>query len=366
MVTNYLIRGLILIASFTAVADVRLKDLARIEGARENALVGYGLVVGLNGTGDSSRNKATLQSLSNTLGNFGVNISESELSSRNSAAVMVTATMPPYAETGAHIDVQVASLGDARSLSGGTLLLTPLYGPDRALYALAQGAISVGGFRVDSFASSVQKNHVNVGMISRGATIEQPVASPAMNNRDITVLLNQPDYTTAERIVQAIKNDSGISTVAAIHPGRIEIQIPESMNTMAFVARLESISVVPDVDARVVVNERTGTIVAGSSVQLGAVSIAHGELRIEIDTKFHVSQPSFIGRANAGIETVTVPDTTISVQELQSGPVTMPAGATVGDLVSALHRIKLSTRDIITILQSIKSAGALHAELIIQ
>lgn len=367
MVKNHLVFIVLALFSMGSFADVRLKDLARIEGARENSLIGYGVVVGLSGSGDSARNKATLQSLANTLSNFGVKVTEADINSRNSAAVMITATLAPFAEVGGHLDVQVASLGDAKSLAGGTLLLTPLYGPDQRLYALAQGSVSVGGYRVDSFASSVQKNYPNVGIIARGATIEQTVERNVLSGSEISIILNQPDYTTADRIVKTIAAKTGLKNITAVHPGKVSVEVPENVSTMSFIASLESITVNPDVEARVVVNERTGTIVAGSNVQLGAVSIAHGELRIEIDTRFEVSQPThFFGRNLNGVETVTVPETEIRVSEKGMAPVNMSAGATVGDLVHALNSMKLSTRDVISILQSIKSAGALHAELVIQ
>lgn len=357
---------LLLSSVISADTGIRLKDLARVEGERELSLVGYGIVVGLSGTGDSSRNRATLQSVANTLRNFGIVVEESDLNSRNVAAVLVTAELPAYGETGDRIDLRVASSGDAKSLSGGTLILTPLYGPDRKLYALGQGALTVGGYQVDSFSNSTRKNHTTVGQITRGGTIERSSPNAKSAGNEINIILNNPDYTTANRVVNQIKRSANTRDVYAEHPGKIVLTLPESANVMAFIAQLESIRITPDVDARVVVNERTGTIVAGSNVVLGEVSIAHGDLRIEVETKFNVSQPQFVVRTGADVQSIVTPDTSIKVTEGASEPVTLPQGTTVGELVQALNRIKLSTRDTITILQSIKAAGALHAELIIQ
>lgn len=359
-----------------ASTGVRLKDMARIDAGHESALVGYGIVVGLAGSGDSARNRATLQSLSNTLANFGIRVTEEDLSARNTAAVMVTATLSPFAEIGDRVDVQVASIGDAKSLAGGTLILAPLYGPDQQLYALSQGPLAVGGYRIESFADSVQKNYPTVGRIPRGATVERvpprsPVATVEVKDgseqqtRTVGVVLNTPDYTTAQRLVSTVRNQLGIQA-RTLHPGKVEVTVAPGADVMELVSRLENLNVTPDQVARVVINERTGTIVAGSNVQLGEVSIAQGELQIVVKTEFLVSQPNFIGRSGAGVSTEVVPDTEITVQEQNDRTLTLNQGTTVGDLVLALQRIKLSTRDIISILQSIKTAGALHAELVIQ
>jgi flagellar P-ring protein precursor FlgI len=353
--------------SIAAASNVRLKDIARIANARENALVGYGIVVGLSGSGDSSRNRATLQTLANTLANFGVKISDDDLNARNTAAVMVTGTLPAFAEEGDKLDVQISSLGDARSLAGGTLVLTPLYGPDQKLYALAQGALAVGGFQVESNGNSVQKNYPTAGRIPRGANVEtSPQRKDSSEQRTVSIILNEPDYTTAQRVTSAISSALNIRQVKAVHPGKIEVTLPGNGQYMEVVAALENIVVTPDYASRIVVNERNGTIVAGSNVRIGAVSIAQGDLQIVIKTDYEVSQPYFYGRANSEIQTTVVPHTDIDVQEREPGLVQMAEGVTVGELVQSLQRIHVNMRDIITILQSIKSAGALHAELIIQ
>ncbi len=357
---------LLLLPSLSFANGVRLKDLARIEGNREISIIGYGIVVGLSGTGDSARNKATLQSLANTLKRFGLQVNENDLSSRNVAAVMVTAELPPFSEPGDKIDLRIASTGDARSLAGGTLLMTPLYGPNQKLYVLGQGALTVGGYDAESFDSSIRKNHVTVGQISNGGSVEQSPPDFGGHAGIINIILNEPDYTTANRVVNQIQAVMGISNVSATHPGKIRIKLPENAQPMPFLAKLENITIVPDVDARLVINERTGTIVAGENVVLGELSIAHGNLRIEIQTRFEVSQPQLLARPGPGVGTAVVPNTSITATEDRIRPLHLPAGTTVAQLVQALYAIKVSTRDTISILTAAKAAGALHADLIIQ
>lgn len=350
----------------TVSADARIKELARIEGVRDNALVGYGLVTGLDGSGDTTRNRATQLALVNTLANFGVRVAEADLNARNSAAVMVTATLPPFAEPGDKINVLVSSLGDARSLTGGTLLLTPLYGPDQKLYALAQGPMAVGGYKVEAFASSVQKNHATVGQIPQGATIEQATPLLVTSTKTLNVILNQPDFTTAQNIAEALRSALNNSGVRAVHAGKVEIPLDQDTAPVELIAKIENIKVIPDHIARIVINERTGTVVAGGDVRIGAVSIAQGDLEIVISTQFNVSQPFYFGSGSPNASTVVVPDTHIDVKENEHAGVTLPEGTSVSDLVHALQRIKLGTRDIISIIQAVQNAGALHAELVVQ
>lgn len=363
---------LALLPSIVSAADVpgvRLKELARIEGVRENALVGYGLVVGLSGSGDSQRNRATIQSVVNTLANFGVLVEEDDISSRNVAAVMITATLPAFTEPGDKLDVQASSVGDAKSLAGGTLLLTPLYGPDDKLYALAQGPLATGGYKFDSFDSSVQKNHPTVGIVPDGATVERTVAAfTAQPTDEIVLVLDQPDFTTAERVAVALGATFPTATVQAVHAGKVVVRLGETVaNPVPLIARIENTTIAPDQRARVVVNERTGTIVAGGEVRIADVAISHGNLQIVINTYYQVSQPdAFFSRTGPSVRTAVVPETEIKVTEEEGGAVNLPAGTTVADLVTALRRIKLNTRDVITVLQAIKSAGALHGELIVQ
>lgn len=351
-----------------AAPEVRLKELARVQDVRDYALVGYGLVVGLAGTGDSDKNKVTRQSLINTLKYFNVNVADGDLNSRNTAAVMVTANMHSFSEAGDKLDVEVSSLGDARSLLGGTVLMTPLYGPDEKLYALAQGPLSIGGYVFESNQNSVQKNHPTVGRIPHGATIERSVfLAQSGRPANIALILNEPDFTTAQRIAERLSAKLGIKNIQAVHAGKIEIPVSaDTASLSALIARIENVTVAPDQIARVVVNERTGTIVAGGNVRLGEVSISQGDLNVTISTRFEVSQPLLLGRTGAGINTVVVPETKLKVDEQGQEPLQMPAGATVGELVQAMSRIRLSTRDMITVLQAIKQAGALHAELVIQ
>jgi flagellar P-ring protein FlgI len=348
---------------------VRIKDLGRIDGVRENMISGYGIVSGLAGTGDSARSTATLHSVANALREFGINISAAQLASRNVAAVLVTATLPPFARAGDKIDVNVSSMGDARSLLGGNLLMTPLLGPDRRIYALSQGSISVGGYKFDLNGNVVQKNHPTAGIISDGAVIEAEVSSSILNSvGSMHLLLADPDYTTASRIAEAVNAHFSSAIALASDAGRVEIRVPEQGRgqLVQFVAQLESIEVEPDVKARVIVNERTGIVVSGGEVSLSKVSVAHGDLKVTIVTDFLVSQPDLLSRPGAGVRTEVVPRTRIEAKESGTNTVSLATGASVAELVAALNQVKTTTRDIIAILQSIKRAGALHADLIIQ
>lgn len=348
---------------------VRLKEIARIDGVRENSLVGYGIVVGLAGTGDSNRSNATLQSVANALSDFGVAVSPDEINSRNVAAVMITATLPPFAESGDQIDINVASIGDARSLLGGTLLQAPLKAANGKIYALAQGPISVGGYKYDLNGNVVQKNHPTVGTIPGGATVERSLKTDLVSpDGKIYLVLNQPDFTTASRVTHALNKTLGGQYAHAVHAGRIAIKIPASQDSdiVDYLTRIENVEIRPDHVARVVVNERTGTLVAGDDVTIDDVTISQGNIKIVISTQYLVSQPTFVRDTGSQVSTVVVPQTTIDVQEPTAQAVRLPSGASVADLVTALRQIKTSTRDIISILQLIKADGALHAQLIIQ
>ena len=348
---------------------VRLKEIARVAGVRENPLTGYGLVFGLSGSGDSARNRATLQSVANTLRNFGVNVNLDDLSSRNVAAVLVTSKLPAFAEPGQQVDVQVASAGDARSLTGGSLMLTPLAGPDGKIYAIAQGAVSVGGYQYEAITASTQKNHPTVGSIPSGATVEQASSlQVAGDGRRLSILLNEPDFSTANQVVQAIEADRPGVSVRAEHAGKVTLEYGNApANLVAEIARLENLPIRPERKSRIVVNERTGTVVAGGEVRLGKISISQGDLRVDIATHFRVSQPQGVFvEPSASIGSVLVPDSEVHVDEGTAPIVNVPEGATVADLISALREIHLSTRDVIAVLQSIKAAGALDGELVIQ
>jgi flagellar P-ring protein precursor FlgI len=350
--------------------EVKLKEIARVAGVRDNPLTGFGLVFGLSGSGDSQRNRATLQSVANTLRTYGVNVNLDDLASRNVAAVIVTAKLPAFAEPGQPLDVLVSSSGDARSLNGGTLMLAPLVGPDGKVYAIAQGAISVGGYQFEGITASVQKNHPTVGVIPSGATVEQaPPLQFAGDGRRLSILLNEPDFTMANRIVESLRNSLPGVSAHAEHPGKVTVGFDGPPSTLVTqVARIENVMVRPERKARVVVNERTGTIVAGGDVRLGRVSVSQGDLRVEISTEWTVSQPENVSLyRNSGVSTAVVPHTTINTSEGEGVPVVgVPEGATVADLLQALRRFHLPSRDVIAVLQSIKTAGALDGELVIQ
>lgn len=361
-----------LLALFLATAahadSVRLKEIARVQGVRDNALTGYGLVIGLAGTGDTGKNRLTVQSVANTLSHFGVNISPEDLNSKNVAAVMVTATLPPFAESGQKLDVAVSSFGDARSLSGGMLLLTPMRGPDGKLYALAQGALSVGGYEVHSFGSSEQKNHPTVGRVPDGAVVEREAPLGfGEGSKELDVVLFQPDFTTAERVAESLRHTAGVNAIAE-HAGKVKVTFSQPPGDMVrMISAIENVMVTPDQAARVVVNERTGTVVSGGDVRLASVTVSQGDLKVVIKTDYLVSQPEgvFVDPSR-NIGTAVVPQSDIRVNDPEARMVNVPDGATVADLIAALRSIHLSTRDVITVLQSIKAAGALHGELIIQ
>lgn len=364
----FILNSSALFAAVNVDDSVRVKDLARIKGVRENSLVGYGIVTGLAGTGDSARNQATVQSISNTLRKFGIMIASSDVRSRNVAAVMITANLPAFAEPGDAIDVQVTSIGDARSLAGGTLLLADLRGADQVIYALAQGPLSVGGYNYDMNGNVVQKNHPTAARVVSGGRIERELKTQMINtDGELVLLLNNPDITTAIRMVDSINNDLGGSSAYAMNPGKVAVKIPEENRNhyLRLLSKLENIKVIPDSIARIVVNEKTGTVISGGDVRIGKVSITHDDIKISIsdDTKAYAP----IALVNTEAPQVTlVPDSNITVEESPNIQVDMRQGGSVADLIIALRKANASSREIITILQTLKSAGALHAELIVQ
>lgn len=354
-------------------ASVRLKEIARIEGVRGFAVTGYGIVVGLAGTGDSRRSKATLQSVQNALAEFGVNVDMKDINSRNAAAVIITAKLPAFAQIGDPIDVSVSSIGDARSLVGGTLLLAPLKAVDENIYALAQGQVSVGGYKFEFNGNTVQKNHPTVGLIPSGATIERPVDNELIDdNNVITVLLNSPDFTTSFRVEKAINAYFGVSIASAVHAGKVEIRpAAAGLRLIEVISGMEAVKIIPDRIAKVVINERTGTVVSGGDVTINDVTISHGNIKVVIDTYYEASQPNSINigigsGANSKARTVVLAQSNLKVKEDVAGSVSLPTGTTIGELITSLRKIKTSTRDVITILQAIHKADALHAQLIIQ
>lgn len=348
---------------------VRLKDLGKFAGWRDNALVGYGIVTGLAGSGDSPGNKATRQSIANLLAQFDVAVPPEDVLSRNAAAVMVTARLPPVARTGDTLDVTVTSLADARSLAGGNLLLAPLKGPDGKVYALAQGALFVGGYKYDLNGNVAQKNHPTVGAIPAGATVESPVRANVLRpDGSMVFTLAEADYTTASRIAEAINAAFGQALARAQDAEGIEIAVPEASRArlVDFVTRIEKLAVEPDSRARVVVDERTGTVVSGGNVRIDRVVISHGDLKLSIVTDNLVSQPLVGGRNGDGGRTELVSNSRIRISERDETGFVSASNNTVADLIQALTRIKTSTRDIISILRAVKAAGALHADLVVQ
>lgn len=354
----------LLLTVFAAPAGaVRIKELISIKGVRSNQLIGYGLVVGLNGTGDKQKARFTIQSLANMMSRMGVRVDASQLKVKNVAAVMITADMPPFARIGSRIDIVVSSVGDAKSLAGGTLLMTPLKGVDGKTYALAQGALALGGAGAAGDGASVVKNHLLVARVAGGATVEREIPV-ALNGRDaLTFSLINPDFTTALRIAETINRAMGVPAARPVDSATLRIRVPDEMQQRVawFIAGLETLEVMPDTVAKIVVNEKTGTVVIGENVRISTVAISHGNLSITIKESEAVSQPEPLSTG----ETVTTPETQITIAEEKSTVMLMPGTATIGELVRALNAIGVTPRDMISIFQSIKASGAMQAELVI-
>jgi flagellar P-ring protein precursor FlgI len=342
---------------------VRLKDIATFEGVRINQIQGYGLIVGLNGTGDKSGTTFTTQSLVNLLKRQGIQVPASAVRVKNVAAVMVTADLPPFVRPGSKIDILLSSVGDATSLQGGTLLATPLIGLDEKTYAIAQGPVSIGGFAVGGAAAGVQKNHPTVGRISQGATVEKAVPINWTDKKSMSIKLSNPDFTTALRVADLVNKRLGEAGARPLDSATVTFDVPEKFwnNLAIMVAGLENSEVRPDSVAKIVINERTGTIVIGENVRISSVAVAHGNLSIEIKESASVSQPPAFAPPTA--ETIVTPETEIHVTEGTQKLILLQPGPTIADLIRALNAIGVTPRDLIVIFQSIKSAGALHAEL---
>jgi flagellar P-ring protein precursor FlgI len=345
-------------APFAAIT--RIKDIAKVQGVRSNQLVGYGLVVGLAGTGDSNKSLETISSIANMLKSFGITVNTAQLQSKNVAAAMITAQLPPFVKPGDTIDITVSSIGDAKSLQGGVLLQAPLRAANGAVYAVAQGPVSTGGFSAGRGGSSQQKNFPTVGTTPNGAIVEREVPMQISSNGSIALSLNQPDFTTANRISDAIGSRFG-SIATARDPGTVQVAIPLEYqdNVVGFVAAIEELAITPDNIAKVVINERTGTIVMGSNVTIDEVAVAQGGISIKIIKERSVSQPPPFSRGT----TETTTNTTVDVEEQDGSLIVLPATANVGDVVNALNAVGATPRDIISILQAIKASGALHADL---
>jgi flagellar P-ring protein FlgI len=344
-------------------ASSRIKDIVSFEGIRDNQLVGYGLVVGLNNTGDTLREGGfTKQSLQSMLNRLGVKPTDKGLTSKNVAAVMVTASMPPFARQGSRIDVTVSALGDAGSLLGGTLLVTPLLGADSEVYAVAQGQVGVGGFEARGDAASVTKGVPTSGRIAGGAIIEREVGFELGMMNSIKLNLRNPDFTTARRIADAINASLRMMVAQAMDPATVHLRIPASgRQVVDLLTDIEQLRIEPDQLARVVINEQTGVIVMGENVRVSTVAIAQGNLTIRISETPQVSQPGPFADAGA---TVVVPRTEIAVDEDAGRRMAVvQEGVTLQNLVNGLNALGIGPRDLISILQAIKAAGALHADL---
>lgn len=344
---------------------VLIRDVASVEGIRNNSLIGYGLVVGLKGTGDKQQTYFTIQTLASILQRMGVEIPATVLQTtvqvKNVAAVFVTADLAPFSRPGMPLDVIVSSAGDARSLEGGLLLLTPLYAADGQVYAAAQGPLVVGGYSVGSATNSKQVNHPTVGRIPNGGLIERDSSLDLTKLQHLSLLLNDASFTTVEEVASVVNHELATPAATVIDSRRVEIQMPVagSPNVPAMLARIENLEIRVRRKAKVVVNERTGTVAMGQDVRLGAVSILHGSFSIEVITTYAASQPHPL----AGGETVVVPETRVKTAETPVRNVELQEGASVEELVTRLQAIGATARDVISILQAIKAAGALEAEL---
>ncbi|MEO8426473.1 MAG: flagellar basal body P-ring protein FlgI [Verrucomicrobiota bacterium] len=363
---QFIIVGLLSIATTLSAAGVRIKDLMTIAGADENQLVGLGLVTGLAGDGDKDP-VYTVQSVANMLQEHGITVPPATISSKNVAVVTITAKIPAFAKAGSAIDVTVSSMGDAKSLNGAILLQTPLVGADRKVYALAQGPLSVGGFTAGTGGgggASVQKNHPTVAQIVNGATVVKEIPATIVRDNSLELLLREPDFTSASLISSAI-NLKFPGSSQALDRSSIRVRIPEGLEgpPVDFIARLEAIEVMPDTPARIIINERTGTIVATSRVKISNCAISHGNLTITIASSLEVSQPNPLSQTGT---TVTTPRTDTKVTEPKTTMVALPELPTVEKVASTLNALGVTPRDMITIFQAMKQAGALQAELIPQ
>lgn len=356
------------IAAPAAAQEVALRGLGRFDGWRENALIGYGLVTGLAGSGDTRRSGVTRQALRNVLNRLGTTVTDDQISSRNVAVVMVIATLPASANVGDRIDATVSSIGDARSLAGGTLLMTPLMGPDQHPYALAQGALVAGGYSFESDLNEQQRNYPTTAMLQGGATVETAVDAQILKaGGQISFLLSDPSFSTAQRIADAVNSRLGYGFATAASADEVKIRYSgDAAHLTTFLAQIEAISVRPEATPRVVVNERTGTVVAGGDVQISSVAISQGDIKVTIKAENVASQPNFVSGFASDVRSLVVTNTKLDVDDSSGDTVMRFPNTTVGDLVQGLSRAHVNTRRLISILQAMKTAGALHADIIVQ
>lgn len=344
----------------------RIKDIAYFKGINDEQLIGYGLVVGLSGTGDSYRSTFTVQSVTSMLKRFGITVPETNLRTRNVAAVMVTAKVNNLAKKGSEFDVSVSSLGDAKSLMGGTLLMTPLSRDDGNVYGMCQGAVSIGGYDINtSSGGRVAKNHALSGRIPSGGVLEKPILEEGFIPEELSVVLKEPDFTTSNTIVDSINSVFGSEIAKSVDAAEIALTMPADGQTSLtqFLARIESIQVEKDVVAKVVLNERTGTVVAGSNVKIAPVSISHGSLNITIKSFPIISQPSAFSQGQTTVFNNQVPN--VKEDEIEQSTYSLDGASNAQEVAAALNSLKVSPRDIIAIFQALKEAGALTAELVI-
>ena len=358
---SILVAGFVMLA-VPAHAQVRIKDIASFEGVRDNHLIGYGLVVGLQGTGDSlNASPFTREAITGMLERLGVaNLENTQLNTANTAAVMVTSNLPPFARRGSRIDVTVSSLGDASDLRGGTLLVTPLTGADGEIYAVAQGPIATSGFLAQGNAASIVDGVPTTARLDSGAIVEREIAFELGQLRSFRIALHDPDFTTATRIKLAVDEVLGPNRARVKDPGTVEINLVDKSDLVQTVAAIENQPVTPDTIARVVVDDRSGTIVIGANVRIGQVAVSQGGLTVIVQENFEVSQPEAF---SVGGNTVVIPETEIDVEERQGGFTVLEGDVSLQDLVNGLNAIGVTARQTISILQAIKAAGALHAHL---
>ncbi len=351
----------LVIFSFSFSYATRIKDIAKIYGVRSYRLIGYGLVTGLPGTGDKEQTVFSIQSLTNMLQRYGINVDPSRIRVRNIAAVMVTAEVPPFARPGMRVDAIVSSIGDAKSLQGGVLLLTPLRAIDGKVYAVAQGPISIGGgFFAGGAGARVSKNITTTGRVINGVIIERRLPFElTLRGGSVSIILDHPDFTTANNIAEVINKNFGINIAKALDPTTVRVKVIEKDNIVDFLAKMENLDVPVDLKAKVIINERTGTVVIGKDVKISTVAIAHGGLSIVVKETPKVSQPLPFSTG----ETIITPETKIEIKEERKPLFLVPKTATISDLVKALNAIGGTPRDLIAILEAIKEAGALHAEI---
>ena len=344
-----------------AYSQIRLKDVAGWQGVRDNQLVGYGLVVGLNKTGDRRQTIFSTQTLISMLDRLGVTVATPDIRVENIAAVMVTATLSPFTRTGSGIDVTVSSIGDARSLQGGVLLQTPLKAANGQVYAVAQGAVAIGGFTAGNALNGVQVNHPTTGRIANGAIVEREVVTDLLSRDHLELVLKENDFTTASRVESAINEKLGAGAAKSLDGRGVSITVPDLYKdrTIELIAQLENIRIATDQIAKVVLNERTGTVVIGRDVRISAVAITQGSLTIQIGTDFNVSQPNPLAQG----QTVVTPQQNVQVEEKQRNLVMVPDGANVEELVRALNGLGVTPKEMVAIFQALKAAGALQAEL---